>query len=1072
MRTSQPAVWLNDREPLPAPSTTIPVALAGILGAALLAVPIVAEVVLAEDQAHLATRLALVASSVAAALVAFGAARRQAGSLRWGWSLLTAAAVLWSLSNLIAAYSELVEGRILPVPSGADIPAALAALIATAGILGLLGAVLPSAARMRALLDGLLIAGTLLFVSWDFVLKELVESSGAGPERVLALGYPVADLTVLSVLLVSLSRLRLTGPWLLLLCGFGLHGLSRATSAYLEVARASDLGLEAVLWIAGTISIAAAALPGGATFERRRAAPRAGTTADILIPCIPLAIALVLGGRRLSEGSLGTFLLMNAGFIVVLLVARQLLAQVEYLTIYRQLEASVTHGVEVLTVIGPGGVIVQQSGPVERALGYRAGELVGTPFRDLVHPQGRDELLASVFDAPPPPTPPSSLQMLLKRSEGDWVLTEATVADLTKHPDVGGFLVSSRDAGKKKSLDSQLSPETLRDPLTGLPNRVQFLDRLNDAVRRSALTPEILTVVIVDLDGFTQLNDTFGHATGDQVLVQAASRLRSALRRNDMLARLGADEFGILFEHDDASPRATAERVLGQLREPMQASGRLLTLTANAGVATGSFSIPTGEELLRSAGLALNQSKGEGRGGVSIFRRDLHLSARNRVEIESDLRNALERSELLLHYQPIVDLPSGRIAGAEALVRWDKPGKGLVSPGEFMAIAEESPLAVSLGQWILQEACRSAREFQSAYVTEPAFFVAVNLSGRQLADHRMADHVLRTLVDSGLPPSALVLEIPQTALADEGRAAIPTLETLRYHGVKVAIDDFGSGWSSLGRLRDFPVDKVKIDRPFIADVTRADDEAPLLTAMLTMAQSMGVATIAEGVETAEQLSVLWRLGCQSAQGFGVYPPAAAPDLLRILGEHELMLEAAPLTPLSEDARGYIEAVSAATKGETPLVEVAGPLLRQLVRITGGDQAALTRYEPRRPEERVLAQAQRDQAVRSVPDTASWSLRGSPSEWIREGGASFDPQLRMTFPDHPLVHEHGATQFLGSPVTTADGTVFGTLMVLAFDGGQVDPAAAELVRLMSRLLGTHPEVAEILKAAANTRRIVI
>jgi diguanylate cyclase (GGDEF)-like protein/PAS domain S-box-containing protein len=580
--TAEAPLWVSEHQALPSRRTAVPVAaLAAVFGALLLLVPVLASFLLEDETAHTATRLATVAAALAAVFAAADAARRNRGSLRWGWGLLAAAATGWALSNLIAAYSELVEGMRLPVPSTADIPAALAVVLGAAAVVALLGAVLPSAARMRALLDGLLIASTLLFVSWELALRQVFLDSGEGPEQALALGYPLADVAVLALLLVSLSRLKLSGPWLFLLLGFGLHAVSRAAFAYLDLVRIEDSGLESAIWIAGTLSIAAAALPGGATFERRRAAPRAGTAADVLVPCIPLAIALAFAGRRLSQGPLETFLLMNAGAIVVLLVARQLLAQVEYLELYRQLEASVMHGLDVLTVVGPGGVIVQQTGPVERVLGYRTGQLIGKAFRDLVHPQGREEILPIVFAAQPPPAAPTSLQLLLQRGDGEWALTETTISDLSRHPDVGGYLLTSRDAGARKGLDSQLSPETLNDPLTGVGNRVLFLDRLSTAVRRSALTPELITVVVVDIDGFTDINNSLGHAMGDQLLVEAADRLKAVLRKEDTLARLGADEFGILLESDEDSPMATAERVVSRLRQPMDLQGRSVLISAS-----------------------------------------------------------------------------------------------------------------------------------------------------------------------------------------------------------------------------------------------------------------------------------------------------------------------------------------------------------------------------------------------------------------------------------------------------------------------------------------------------------
>ncbi len=580
---------------------------------------------------------------------------------------------------------------------------------------------------MRALLDGLLIASTLLFVGWELALHDAIprvrRGSGAAHER---WATPWPGLAVLALLLVSLSRLKLSGPWLLLLIGFGLHAVSRAAFAYLDLVQIEDTGVESAIWIAGTLAIAAAALTGGTTFERRRVAPRAGTAADILVPCIPLAIAIALAGRRLAQGPLDTFLLMNAGAIVVLLVARQLLAQVEYLELYRQLEASVMHGLDVLTVVGPGGIIAQQTGPVERVLGYRTGQLIGKAFRDLVHPQGREEILPVVFSAQPPPAPPTSLQLLLQRGDGEWTLTETTISDLSRHPDVGGYLLTSRDAGARRGLDSQLSPETLNDPLyrCGQPRPVprpaqhcraafgadpRADHRARDRHRRLHRHQR--------QPGSCHRRPTSGRG-GRPPQGGASQRRHPRPTRGGRVRHSPRKRRGQPggYRRASAEPAAPTDGPSGPQRPHQR----------QRGVATGSFAIPTAEDLLRSADLALNQARSSGRSSISVFRKDLHLSARRRVEVESDLRRALENNELFLHFQPVVDLPSGRIAGAEALVRWNRPDGSVVSPGEFVAVAEESDLALSLGRWILNEACRRAQEFQAILFDRPRL-----LRGRQ-----------------------------------------------------------------------------------------------------------------------------------------------------------------------------------------------------------------------------------------------------------------------------------------------------------------------------------------------------
>ena len=1053
--------------PAPARTGRMALGLAGLIGLALLAAPLAARQFLPASDAHLVTRFAVTSAAVLAMFSAGDAARRSRGSLRWGWALLALTATAWSVSNLVAAYAEAAQGRTLPVPSPADVPAASAIVFGALAVLSLLGAVLPSTARMRALLDGLLIASALLFIAWELALRELYVSTGGGPERALALGYPLGDVAIMALLLVSSTRLQLTRPWLLLMAGFGLHSVSHAAFAYLEVGRAYDPGVESVTWIAGTLLIALAALPADATFERRKSAPRAGTPWDVVVPLVPLALCLGLATRRLTEGPLGGFLLMNLGVIVVLLVARQLLAQVEYLGLYRQLEASVLHGVDVLTVVAPDGRILQQTGPTEKVLGHRAGELVGSLFGDLIHPNGRQDVVNFLKKSPAPPAPPAALELMLKRGDGEWTLTNTTVADLRRHPDVGGYLLTSRAVGGGKALDAQLEPESLTDRLTGLGNRVLFLDRIRRAVERSALTPELLTVVLMDVDGFSELNDTLGHAAGDLLLIEVATRLRAVSRKGDTLARLGNDEFGILLERADREPpNSVADRVLARLQEPFTLHGRPVAITASLGVAKGNIAALTAEDLLRSADLALGRAKSAGKAKISVFKQDMHTTARRRVEVESDLRRALENDELLLHFQPIVDLPSGRIAGAEALMRWNQGGR-ITTPAEFIAVAEESDLVISLGRWVVREACLRAEQFQASYTTDPPFFVSVNLSGRQLMHPHLLGEVHNALQKTQLAPSSLVLEITEGALSDEGGPILDTLNAIKRLGVLLAIDDFGTGWSSLSRLRTFPVDKIKIDRPFIADIRSSEDEGPLLAAIVAMAHSLGVTTIAEGVETVEQLAFLWRQGCESAQGFGVYRPVPAEELEQLLGGHALMLEAIPLRPLSADSQSYLDVISAVAKADAPLYEVAQPLLQQILRITSADAVFLTQDDSSHVVEQIRCsvRAEHDGAL-DVREGLVLSLSDSPSNQARRSGEYSEPDLRARYPNHDLTRLVRAASHIGVPVTSPDGYVFGTLCVSSSRPDGIARDNERLIELLARLLGNHPEVRASAAASAS------
>jgi len=1025
-----------------------------IVATALVATPLGASRYLTARNAHLATRGAVTAAGLAMAVCCIVARLRATQAIRRGWLLLGLTGAGWAAANLIAGYSEVVDGRVLPVPSPADIPSAVAVVLAIMAILSFLEASLSASARMRTLLDGLLIASTLLFVGWATVLADVYAAGADVPERGLALGYPLSDLALVAVLLLSLTRVRFTRPWMLLVAGVALHSIGHAAFAYLEVAQAYAPGFESVSWVGGSLLIALAALTAGDRFAPRQAAPRAGNKADILVPCIPLALCVVIAAEKLSSGPLSTFLLVNAGVIVVLLVARQLLAQLEYLDLHRELEASVMHTADVMTVVDPDLMIRYQSGAAERVLGYHLGEVVGTPIVELLPPNAREQLLAILRDAPAPPDPPASMEVMLRRSDDEWVLTETTVTNLMGHPDVRGYLLTSRDLGTRRALDEHLRDEALTDAVTGLPNRLLFMDRVRHAVARSARHPEMIGLLLIDLDGFKQVNDTLGYTAGDQLLFEVARRLGETIRKGDTLARLGGDEFGVLLERaDEESPTSVAQRVQYRLRAPVTLGGRAFVVTGSVGVVAGSTAALTAEDLLRNADLALTQAKTGGRGGLSIFTPDMRTAARRRVEVESDLRRALDDGDLVLHYQPVVELATGRISGAEALVRWTHAERGLIAPNEFVGIAEESDLALALGRWVLKEACRHAHQLEG--VAEPPFAIGVNLSARQLDSEWLVSEVRTALEAASLHPRALMLEIPESVLGSDAPVTRASLEALREIGVGIAIDDFGTGWSSLSRLRGFPIDKLKIDRPFVAEIHAADDEAPMVAAIVAMADSLNVSTVAEGVETADQLSCLYRHGCREAQGYGVYRPLPVDELARLLTDHAQVVKMIAATPLSADAQSYAGAVTGAASATAPIGEVVQPLLNQLLRVTGADAAFVAELDMRQRVEWVRYTANTGRL--QINDSMVLSIDASPSGQAMRDGSAYVADLRRRYAEHRLCELGGVRCHLAVPIVTPEGAIFGTLSISSARPLGIERESEVLVDLFARLIGDHSEV---------------
>jgi diguanylate cyclase (GGDEF)-like protein len=419
------------------------------------------------------------------------------------------------------------------------------------------------------------------------------------------------------------------------------------------------------------------------------------------------------------------------------------------------------------------------------------------------------------------------------------------------------------------------------DSLTGLPNRALLLDRLELALGRAEREDQPVSVLFLDLDGFKVVNDSLGHVAGDRLLIEVARRLSGCLRRGDTAARIGGDEFAILLG-DIGNPdraRHVAERVIAALGEPFTVLEREVFVSASIGIAYGQHDA---HDLLRNADVAMYRAKRSGEGGAyAIFEPSMHAAVIERLEIEADLRRAIERDELVLHYQPIIELASGRVVGLEALLRWAHPRRGLVMPFEFIPLAEETRLIVELGRWVLQEACRQAAQWRA----DPRMgrpWVSVNLSGLQLLDDSLDAEVTAALADSGLDPAALTLEITETVLVQDVAAAVDRLEKLRALGVSIAIDDFGTGYSSLRYIRRFPADVLKVAKPFV-DGLHDETDAALVRTIIALADSLGLRTVGEGIEDREQLARLLELGCTLGQGYLFARPLAAHDVSDLLG---------------------------------------------------------------------------------------------------------------------------------------------------------------------------------------------
>ena len=516
------------------------------------------------------------------------------------------------------------------------------------------------------------------------------------------------------------------------------------------------------------------------------------------------------------------------------------------------------------------GTFTYVSPSVRRLLDIDADSLIGTHPVDLAHAGTRDALVQAIHDAGRRGSEPTRFRHRLRHRNGAYRWFETAITPILA-PDgsVRQLQSSSRDITEQRETEQSLIKQAFHDELTGLPNKALLLDRLSHALAVSERSNQPIGVLFIDLDAFKTINDTLGHHVGDTALSKVAERLTAIVRPGDTLARIGGDEFVMLCAGTDGARGATAvaRRILDAFAMPFVLEGREIEIGASIGIAT-SMGSEDPIRIIDNADTAMYEAKHEGRGRFAIHDEIDQSLALERIDTEEALRRAVENDELRLHYQPELDLDSGRIVGFEALVRWQRPDGRLVPPGEFIPLAEETGIIVEIGRWVIKEACRQASLWR-VYRTpeqEPVR-IWVNLSARQLGDPDLVPFVERTIEAAGISTDEICLEITESALMDDAHAATEQLDELRRIGISLGIDDFGTGWSQFAYLQRLPLDVLKIDRSFVSGLASDHSAATIVAAIIDLAHALGLIVIAEGVESEDQLAVLRELDCDQALGF-------------------------------------------------------------------------------------------------------------------------------------------------------------------------------------------------------------
>jgi len=607
----------------------------------------------------------------------------------------------------------------------------------------------------------------------------------------------------------------------------------------------------------------------------------------------PTRGVLLAAGETVGSRTARTALVALATHLSLALESNALTEEIHRRASEERFRSLVQNTHDLITVLDSDATVVYQSPSIERALGYNPDEIVGTRF-DRLLAAGDSGRIMHVLAGSSPSSPRDGqvIECSLAHRDGSTRHYEIFHTNLLEDMAVQGIVLNGRDISERKAFEEQLEHQAFHDPVTNLPNRALFNERVRHALARSRREQHALAVIFLDLDDFKTINDSLGHAAGDHVLLEVAKRLATTIRVSDTAARFGGDEFAILLE-DTQSPQEAAdiaERIVEALTSPLLVEEKEIVVQASLGISVADYdSTLDADQLISNADAAMYIAKRDGKGTYRMFEPEMHAGVLARLELRADLQRALANDEFELYYQPVIRLQDAMISGFEALIRWHHPTRGLIGPTEFIPFAEETGLIVPIGRWVLREGCRQAKQIQERVPRDPPLTMNVNVSANQLHHSEIVADVREAIVESGLDPQDLTLEVTETVMMANTELADERLAELKELGVRIALDDFGTGYSSLGYLARFPVDTIKMDRSFLV-AGASPVSSGLATAVIGLGKTFELDVVAEGIELPEQWSSLCELGCELGQGFYFAKPMDATAAIEYLQSgHEASL---------------------------------------------------------------------------------------------------------------------------------------------------------------------------------------